>query len=169
MRLTLEILEQEAAVVRLAAWAELPVWFDWRARTIASVTRTVNETSIVFPAASVPEDDQAERGWRMIKVRGPLPFSLTGILLSILTPLAAAEISIFALSTYDTDYVLVRSADMTRAVAALRPTFDIIPKLTDPDSSVALSSWPGLTRPSAYIGTVVPLRLMAGSAAGHDG
>jgi uncharacterized protein len=130
MRLVLDILDREVAVVRLAAGAELPVWFDWRARPIASVMRTEDETSIVFPAAFVPPDAQAERGWRVIKLRGPLPFSLTGVLLSVLAPLAAVEISVFALSTYDTDYVLVRHVDLPNAVAALRSDFDIGPAAT---------------------------------------
>ena len=127
MRLTLEILDQEVAVVRLVSCAELPAWFNWRTQPIASVTRTVDETSLVFPSALVPPDAVAERGWRVIKVRGPLPFSLTGVLHSILTPLAAAGISIFTVSTYDTDYVLVGCENLSRALAALRPGFEIIP------------------------------------------
>ncbi|MFI4986365.1 MAG: ACT domain-containing protein [Alphaproteobacteria bacterium] len=124
-RLTLEILDLELAVVRLARHEPLPAWFEWRARPISSVTRTDDETSILCPAELVPPDARAERGWRAIKVRGPLEFSLTGILHSILAPLSAAEVSVFALSTYDTDYVLVRHADMPRALAALRSDFDI--------------------------------------------
>jgi len=124
-RLTLEILDLELAVVRLARHEPLPPWFDCGARPISSVTRTDDETSILCPAKLVPPDAQAERYWRAIKVRGPLDFSLTGILHSILAPLSAAEISVFALSTYDTDYVLVRHADMPRALAALRSDFDI--------------------------------------------
>jgi hypothetical protein len=74
---------------------------------------------------TVPPGVAAERGWRAIKVKGPLAFSLTGVLHGILAPLAAAEVSIFALSTYDTDYILVRDAGLARALAALRADFDI--------------------------------------------
>jgi hypothetical protein len=130
-RLVLEILDQELAVVRLGAHAEVPAWFDWHARPIASITRTDDETSMIVPAGLVPPDDQAERGWRAIKVRGPLAFSLTGILHSVLAPLANAEISIFALSTYDTDYVLVRQADLSRAVAVLRARLDVVATATN--------------------------------------
>jgi hypothetical protein len=68
----------------------------------------------------VPGDVQAERGWRALVVAGPLDLALTGILAGIAAALAAADVAIFALATYDTDYVLVRSARLGDAVAALR-------------------------------------------------
>ena len=67
----------------------------------------------------MPADATAERGWLALKLQGPFPFSLTGILVSFLQPLAEAEIGIFAISTFDTDYVLVKSAHADAAVAAL--------------------------------------------------
>jgi hypothetical protein len=63
---------------------------------------------------------KAEPGWRALKLRGPFPFSATGILASVLSPLAEAEVPIFAVSTFDTDYVLVPEARLEKAVAALR-------------------------------------------------
>jgi hypothetical protein len=69
--------------------------------------------------ACVPAGEKAERGWRAMVVQGPLDFSLTGILHALTGPLAAAKVSIFAISTHDTDYVLVRAADLQRAVEAL--------------------------------------------------
>lgn len=124
-RLTLEVLAQQLAVVRLPTGAALPTWFGQAAGPIASVTRTADETSLVCDASVVPPDARAERGWRAVKVRGPLAFSLTGVLAGILAPLAAAGISVFALSTYDTDYILLRSADLPDALEALRPGYDI--------------------------------------------
>jgi hypothetical protein len=75
---------------------------------------------VVLPEAEAPAGGQIEPGWRALKVAGPLDFSLTGILATLAAPLAAAKISLFSISTYDTDYVLVREADLERAKAALR-------------------------------------------------
>lgn len=117
--LNLTTLAGEFAVCRLApdtaalpAWATAGPWY--------SITRTADELSIVCPAAQVPAGIQAERDWRMLRLTGPFPFELTGILAAVLAPLAEATIPIFALSTYDTDYVLVKAHDLERAVAALR-------------------------------------------------
>jgi len=85
-----------------------------------SVTRTPAELSAVCDAAAVPSGVKAEAPWSMLAVRGPLDFNITGVLAGLATPLAAAGISIFAISTYDTDYVLVRNDDSDRAERALR-------------------------------------------------
>jgi hypothetical protein len=118
-RLNLIALDGAFAVCRLApdtaaipAWATAGPWY--------AVTRTADELSIVCPAAQVPGEVRAEHGWRMLRLTGPFPFELTGILAAVLAPLATAAIPIFALSTYDTDYVLVKAHDLGRAVAALR-------------------------------------------------
>ena len=71
-------------------------------------------------AARVPDGVRAQRGWRALAVEGPLDFALTGVLAAVAVPLAEAGISIFAVSTYDTDYVLVRADRLADAVAALR-------------------------------------------------
>jgi hypothetical protein len=83
------------------------------------VTRTPTELSIVCREDSVPAGILANRGWRAIAVAGTLDFALTGVLASLVSPLAAAGVSIFAVSTYDTDYVLVKKNTLDRAVAAL--------------------------------------------------
>ena len=79
----------------------------------------------------MPPDTQVEEGFRALVVPGPIPFEQTGVLASLATPLAAAGISIFAISTYDTDYVLVRAADLERALdgarRASRPPADRAP------------------------------------------
>jgi hypothetical protein len=116
-RLAFSVLPQRFAVCRLAPGEPFPDhvtrWPFW------SVTRTGEELSVVLPEEGVCGGWRAERGWRCLKVHGPLDFSLVGILASISTVLAAAGISVFVLSTYDTDYVLVREADLDGARRAL--------------------------------------------------
>lgn len=82
----------------------------WAARrgTLISVTLTPDEISIVCPAQIVPPDVQCDRGWVALRVEGPLPLTMTGVLASLLDPLAGADLPVFAVSTFDTDYVLVR-------------------------------------------------------------
>lgn len=115
--LVLDVLPERFAVVRLAADAAVPEWA--RGGALVSVTRTADELSIVCPEAAVPSDLPAQRGFRGLRVRGPLDFSAVGVLASLAGPLAAAGVSLFALSTFDTDYLLVRAADLERALAAL--------------------------------------------------
>ena len=88
--------------------------------TFFSVTRTPAELSVVCDAASVPIGVKAEGPWSALAVRGPMDLNITGVLAGLATPLAVAGISIFAVSTYDTDYLLVRHHDMDRAVRVLR-------------------------------------------------
>ena len=106
------------AVCRLAPDAAVPAWAEGEGFT--SVTRTAAELSIVCPDERVPERVRREDGWCLLEVHGPLDFALTGVLASLTTPLAEASISIFALSTFDTDYLLVRQTVFDRAVATLR-------------------------------------------------
>jgi hypothetical protein len=106
------------AVVRLDPDAPVPGWAT--AGAVSSVTRTASELSIVCREADVPAGVSAERGRRMLEVAGPLAFTLTGVLASLTVPLAAAEISLFALSTFETDYLLVQEHDLARASDALR-------------------------------------------------
>jgi uncharacterized protein len=115
--LDLAVVPGTFAIARLAPGEDVPAWALQGALT--SVTKTPDELSIVCATEAVPGDVQAERGWRAIRVAGPIDFALTGILASVLAPLAAARISIFAVSTFDTDYVLVREAALDRALAAL--------------------------------------------------
>jgi hypothetical protein len=113
----LRTLPETYAVVRLHPGADLPPWID--RGPFRSVTRTDHEVSVVCRDRDVPDGESAERGWRVLEAAGPLDFSLTGVLLSLATPLAEADVPIFAISTFESDYVLVRSADLDRAVAAL--------------------------------------------------
>ena len=85
----------------------------------SSVTRTADELSIVCPQSNVPPETQCDRDWRCLEVEGPLDLSLIGILALLTAPLAHAGISIFAVSTYDTDYVLVKEERLDEAVLVL--------------------------------------------------
>jgi hypothetical protein len=118
-RLILSLLPETLAVTRLPAEAALPGWVDW-SDPFVTVSRTRDELSVVCPEARLPDDVKAERGWRGFKVEGPLDFALTGILSRLASPLAEAAISIFAISTFDTDYLLVRARDLDAAVAVLQ-------------------------------------------------
>jgi hypothetical protein len=115
--LKFRVLGELLAVCRLAANADLPD--SLQAKELWSVTRTPDELSIVCSAESVPQGVIVERDWIALKLEGPLPFSMTGILASFLQPLAEANIPIFAVSTFDTDYVLIKQNDLERAQAAL--------------------------------------------------
>src|SRR5579872_2375383 len=117
---TLVLLEVRLAICRLAAGAEIPNWaFSGQ---LSSVTRTAEEMSIVCAEDQVPAGVRHEAGWRAIKVAGTFDIGLTGILESIARPLAEAGVSIFALSTFDTDYVLVKDASLEVAIKALKET-----------------------------------------------
>ncbi|HKG20452.1 MAG TPA: ACT domain-containing protein [Blastocatellia bacterium] len=124
--LTIRILPESFAISRLSAGAPVPAWAS--GGSLVSVTRTRDELSIVSEESLAPEGATREPGWRGLKVEGPLDFSLVGILASIITPLAEAGISIFAVSTYDTDYVLVKSGDLAEAVSVLERSGHIISK-----------------------------------------
>jgi hypothetical protein len=116
--LTLSVLPQTFAVCHLSP-AEVAEAARVSSCSFWSVTRTQEELSVVVPEEAMPAAWQAERGWRCLKVQGPLDFSLTGILSSLSVPLAEVGISIFALSTYDTDYLLVRALDLDKAIRVL--------------------------------------------------
>lgn len=117
MTLTLSVLPALFAVCRLEPDAPLPAW---AAAIFFSITRTPDELSIVCPQAAVPNHVRAEAGWRLLKVEGPLDFALTGVLASLANPLAAAHISLFAVSTFNTDYLLVKAESLAQAVRVLR-------------------------------------------------
>jgi hypothetical protein len=112
----LSVLPERLAICRLDATAAIP---EWSLQDFYALTRTSDELSIVCPQAVVPPGIPQEKDWRGLKVEGPLDFALTGILAAIAVPLAQTNISIFAISTYDTDYLLVRQADFDQAVHTL--------------------------------------------------
>jgi hypothetical protein len=85
-----------------------------------SITRTADELSIVCPADHIPEEFSAAPRWICLKLEGPFPFSQTGVLLSFIEPLSSNAIPIFAISTYDTDYILIPQEHVDRALILLR-------------------------------------------------
>ena len=115
--LTLELLESEWSIARLAPDDPVPDW-AWSAE-LCSVSRTCDELSVLAPSAQVPDDVRCERAFRAMIVQGPLPFDAKGILADLSAAIAEAGISLLAISTFDTDVVLVRQDDLDAAVAAL--------------------------------------------------
>jgi hypothetical protein len=121
--LSLQVLDDRLSVVRLPPGSASPPWLPTTG--FSSVTRTADELSIVCASASVPpsvtvDGLPVEDGWRLMMLLGPFEFTLTGILLAVLEPLATAGIGIFAISTYDTDYVMVKADGLDAAVTSLR-------------------------------------------------
>jgi hypothetical protein len=115
-RLSLSVVPDRLAVCRLPPGSAIPAA---PSRGFWCVTRTADELSIVLPEEARQPEWQAETGWRALRVDGTLDFALTGILAALATPLAAAGVSLFAISTFDTDYVLVREPDLDKAKRAL--------------------------------------------------
>ena len=120
-RLVVDLRPGDYAMARLPA-SSLPAatgLFELAGSAMVSLTRTPDEISVVCPTEFVPAAEQVDSGWRLLTVRGPLEFTLTGIMAALSGALAAAGVSLFALSTFDTDHVLVKAADLSRAIDAL--------------------------------------------------
>jgi len=115
------------AIVRLAPESPVPAWATKGEFT--SITRSVDELSIVCPADNLPRDVQSPHHWTCLKLEGPFPFSLTGVLLAFIEPLSTKGIPIFAISTYDTDYVLIQQDFAGSAIDLLREAgHELLPK-----------------------------------------
>lgn len=114
----LRLLPETFAIVRLEPDAEIPSW-SYDDDAFCSVTRTANELSLICAEVRVPDHHRAERGWRAFEVAGPIGFDAAGVLASLASALSSAGVSLLSISTYDTDYVLVREADLEIAAAAL--------------------------------------------------
>jgi hypothetical protein len=115
------VLAERLAVCRAPAGAPIPAWAVQD--ELFSVTRTRDELSIVCRedhAASHRNELTVEQGWIALRLHGPFPFSLTGVLASFIGPLADARIPIFAISTFDTDYVLIKGESLEQALKVLR-------------------------------------------------
>jgi len=116
-QLTITVHPELYAICRLGAGDAVPAWAA--GEQFVTITRTKSELSIVCEDSKVPHEAHAERKRRLMQVEGTLAFSLTGILAAIAAPLAEAQVSIFAVSTYDTDYLLVSEGELEKAVSAL--------------------------------------------------
>jgi hypothetical protein len=115
---TLQQFPETIAVVRLGPGAEVPTWAE--SSSLFSITATATETSLVCANRSVPKKAQKAGPFTAFAVEGPLDFALTGVLATLLTPLAEAEVSVFTISTYDTDWILVPVGDAEKAAEAWR-------------------------------------------------
>jgi hypothetical protein len=144
----LTVLPGELSICRLPAESGIPAWAapgegavrgdgappgtgspraDGVARSpLTSVVWTADETSVVCASVVVPGDVRASSGWLALQVLGPLDLGLTGILASLARPLAEAGLALFTVSTYDTDYVLVKASSLEPALAALRAAGHIV-------------------------------------------
>jgi len=116
-KLILSIQPETLAVCRLDRDARIP---DWAlSGSFLSITRTDEELSIVTPQINVPEGIRKDEGWRWLKVEGTLDFALTGVIASLTMPLAFEGISVFVVSTYETDYLLVKERSLSKAARIL--------------------------------------------------
>jgi uncharacterized protein len=115
---------EHLAVVRLGPGADLPAWSG--AATLFSVTATATETSIVCAQAGVPKKARQEGPFTAFEVEGPLDFTLTGVLHELLQPLAEAQIPVFTLSTFDTDWILVPADSAARAAESWRRSGHVV-------------------------------------------
>ena len=116
-QLTIVIYQKMYAVCQLQPDATLPTWAE--GPEFVSITRTAAELSIVCPQDMLPGDVRAEKNRRLMRIEGKLGFELIGVLASVTAPLSKAELSIFAISTYDTDYLLIADEDLQKATEML--------------------------------------------------
>jgi hypothetical protein len=138
MKLSLLVLPKTFAVCQLSPDSPIPAWTG--GQDFLVMVRTIDELSVVCEDGVVPGGVIVERGWRALKVEGPLEFSLVGVLASLASTLADAGVSIFAISTYDTDYLLVKQDDLARAITALEGAGNAVKYLP---------SWPQDSRDTA--------------------
>jgi hypothetical protein len=117
MILSLTLLAGRLTICRLAPDAPLPAWA--LPGPLVSLTRTAEELSVVCAAADVPAGIPHDPGWRAFKLEGPFDLEMVGVLASVVAPLAEAGVSVFALATYDTDYLLVKESQLERAIVSL--------------------------------------------------
>jgi uncharacterized protein len=116
-RLELSVLPERLAISRLAPTETIPQWA--MRGPFFSITRTGDELSVVCQLSDVPAGVHSQPGWRVLKVHGPFALTETGVLAALASPLAEARISLLAISTFDTDYLLVASDALSAATAAL--------------------------------------------------
>jgi hypothetical protein len=117
--LPLQVVPDTIAVCGLKADGPLPPW-ALVPQPFLTITRTRTELSVTAPQSLVAGEPNCERDYRAVRVVGPLPLDLIGIVAALAEPLAREGVSLFAISTYETDYVLVKAADLPRALEAWR-------------------------------------------------
>jgi hypothetical protein len=119
--LDLDLLPEEYAVCRLPAGSPVPASLanGPDEKSVISLSWAPDELSIICPCDRVPEGAVADTAWRCLRVVGPLDLALTGVLASLIAPLAKARVNIVTFSTYTTDYLLVPTVRLTEAVDTL--------------------------------------------------
>jgi hypothetical protein len=116
-KMELTLLPDRLAICRLCPDAPIPKWA--LAGEFFAVCRSDEELSVVCPDGHPPQEIKADSGWRALKVKGPLPLTEIGVIAALSAPLAEAGISVFVISTFDTDYLLIKDANLSRAVRVL--------------------------------------------------
>jgi hypothetical protein len=122
--LRLLVMDGSFAVCKLARGSPIPPWAT--SGDLFSIARTADELSVVCSQEAVPTGVVCERDWRCLRVAGSMPFTLVGVLASLTTAVAKAGVGVFAFSTFDTDYLLVKAGDMQKAVVALRAAGHVV-------------------------------------------
>lgn len=126
-RRTLTLRPWRLAICRFDAGAPLPSWVFHDGATLWCVMRTPEEMSVVCAEDDLPPSvTRVERGWRAFSLAGPIPFDETGVMASLVSPLAKAGVPVFVLSTYDTDWLLVRESNLAKARAVLEASFTVV-------------------------------------------
>jgi hypothetical protein len=123
-KLKLVVLTPVFAVCRLDPFAPFPAWAS--SSVFTSITRTSDELSVVCQQHLVPNGIQCERNWRCIRVSGKMVFSMIGVVASLATPLAESGISVFVVSTFDTDYLLMKETELEKALAVLQAAGHVV-------------------------------------------
>lgn len=123
--LTLKVLDKRFAVCKLDNKQPIPMWV-LKSRDFYSITRTHEEMSIISIEDSVPEGVEKEGGWKALKIEGVLDFSMIGVISSITALLAEKGISVFVMSTYNTDYILVKDEELEKAVEVLSSKYKLV-------------------------------------------
>lgn len=116
-KLVLSILPEKLAICHLNENSPIPDWA--KEISFCAIVRTSDELSIICPENKLPAGVLADKSWRAFKVIGPLGFSLTGIVASLTEPLAKAKISVLYISTYETDYLLVKEENLSQTIKIL--------------------------------------------------
>jgi len=113
----LRLLPETYSICQLDSQAPVP---DWATGPFVSVTRTVEELSIVCPQRQVPDDVKSEDQWCCLRLAGPFPFSEVGVIAAVVAPLADSGVPVFVISTFNTDWLLIQKSFQEQAVSVLR-------------------------------------------------
>ncbi len=123
MAIELQLMNLDLVIAKLSEYNQLDDLID-KAKFV-SLTKSGDELSLVIDRENLPDHQFANEGWKAFKIIGPLDFSLVGILQQVIKPLSEKGISIFTISTFDTDYILVKNEQIDMAIELLKEKFKI--------------------------------------------